>query len=120
MEKILVVLSLIWAVGVFIFFINDLIKGFWGRKDMVGVPVVGGVYALNANTTTANISNGSITLGGTSTTSISVNSPMQTTKALWVEDIDVGETLRLLTFFLQSRHPEVFEEYKAIKKIEQS
>ncbi len=37
-----------------------------------------------------------------------------------VEDIDVGESLKLLTFFLQSRHPEIFEEYEAIRKIKES
>lgn len=89
---------------------------------MTGIPVIGAVYPVSngTGTTIARTKAGGITLGGTSTTSISVNSPMQTTKALWVEDIDVGETLKLLTFFLQSRHPEVFEEYKAIKKIEKS
>lgn len=37
-----------------------------------------------------------------------------------VEGIDVGDSLKLLIFFLQSRHPEVFEEYKAIEKIKKS
>jgi hypothetical protein len=37
-----------------------------------------------------------------------------------VEDIDVGNSLKLLTFFLQSRYPEVFEEFNAIEKIRKS
>jgi hypothetical protein len=68
----------------------------------------------------ANISSGAITLGGSTTTSVTVNSPMQTTKSLWVEDMDVGENIKLLRFFLQSRHPEIFEEYEAIRKIKES
>ena len=37
-----------------------------------------------------------------------------------IGDIDVGESLKLLIFFLQSRHPEVFEEFNAIEKIKES
>ena len=50
----------------------------------------------------------------TTKTTIKVRSPMQE------NDIDVGETLGLLLFFLQSRHPEVFKEFEAIRKIKQS
>jgi hypothetical protein len=37
-----------------------------------------------------------------------------------VEGIDVGETLKLLTFFIQSQYPEVFEQFNAIEKIRKS
>ena len=82
----------------------------------------GGVYPIsNGGTTTISANmNGAITLGGSTTTSVTVNSPMQTTKALWVEDMDVGENIKLLRFFLQSRYPEVFEEFNAIEKIKES
>jgi hypothetical protein len=37
-----------------------------------------------------------------------------------VEGIDVGETLKLLTFFIQSQYPEVYEQFNAIEKIKKS
>lgn len=37
-----------------------------------------------------------------------------------VEGIDVGETLKLLTFFIQSQYPEVLEQFNAIEKIRRS
>ena len=37
-----------------------------------------------------------------------------------VEGIDVGETLKLLTFFIQSQYPEVLEQFNAIEKIRKS
>lgn len=64
--------------------------------------------------------NGSIILGGTTTTNIVANSPIQATAKLTVADIDVGQTLKLFLFFLQSRHPEVFDEFYAIEKIKKS
>jgi hypothetical protein len=52
---------------------------------------------------------GDITLGGTTTGAVIVASPMQTTATLTVDDINVGETLKMFLFFIQSRHPEVFK-----------
>ncbi len=37
-----------------------------------------------------------------------------------VEGVDVGETLKLLTFFIQSQYPEVLEQFNAIEKIKKS
>ena len=37
-----------------------------------------------------------------------------------VEGIDVGETLKLSTFFIQSQYPEVYEQFNAIEKIKES
>lgn len=37
-----------------------------------------------------------------------------------VEGVDVGETLKLLTFFIQSQYPEVYEQFNAIEKIKKS
>jgi len=63
---------------------------------------------------------GSLTLGGDSTSIVTVASPMQTTAKLTVDDINVGETLKMFLFFIQSRHPEVFKEYEAIERIKKS
>lgn len=79
----------------------------------------GGFYPVSSGTgtTITQTSTGNITLGGTSTTGITVNSPMQTTKKLYVEDIDVGQTLKMLVWFIQAYHPNVLEEFKAIEDI---
>jgi len=66
------------------------------------------------------LSSGSITLGGNTTTSVTVNSPMIATDTIWIGDVDVGENIQLFRFFLQTRYPEVFEEFNAIEKIKKS
>ena len=75
---------------------------------------------MTATPVLTNTGMGSIILGGTTTTSVLVNSPMQTTAKLTVGDIDVGQTLELLLFFLQSQYPDIVEQFNAIKKIKES
>ena len=75
---------------------------------------------MTATPVLTNTGMGSIILGGTTTASVLVNSPMQTTAKLTVGDIDVGQTLELLLFFLQSQYPDIVEQFNAIKKIKES
>lgn len=110
-ETVAVGSMLVWCVAFLYFAGADIIKGIRSKK-MSG-------YSMHS-ATAANISSGTITLGGNTTTSVTVNSPMVATDSLMLGDMDVGETLKMFLFYLQSRHPEVFEEYKAIKKIKES
>jgi len=111
-EKIAIGFSAFWIIGVFGFMFNDLIDGIRSKK-MTGV--VGGNYAPGG---IYPIGNGGITLSTNAKTSFSGKVYMD--NGAVVENMDVGEGLRLISFFLQSRHPEVFEEYNAIRKIEKS
>lgn len=117
MDKSLLVIIVFWGIGILCFFIGDLVKWF-RRKDMAGVTggnyAPGGVYSVSNGTGTTTMSTNPT---GTKTT---FNGRVYMREGAVVEDMDVGEGLRLLTFFLQSRHPEIFEEYQAIRKIEKS
>jgi hypothetical protein len=112
MDKWLAGISIVWAVGVMCFMCRDLIGGLRSKK-MAGIAGGSGV-------TMTNVGSGSITLGGSTTTKIKVESPMVATNSLMLGEVDVGESLKLFKFFLQSRHPEIFEEYEAIRKIKES
>ena len=112
MVSILVGASLFWVFAVTCFFIGDLIKWFRSKKmSYVGAPL--GVYGNNGTTATTMSTNST----GTKTT---FSGKVYMKEGAVVENMDVGEGLRLISFFLQSRYPEVFEEYNAIKKIKES
>jgi hypothetical protein len=66
-------------------------------------------------TTFGNPTNPTITL---TSNDIQFNAPIKGT--IVVGDMDVKETLDLFMFFIQSRHPEVINEFNAIKKIKES
>jgi len=112
MDKIFAVLIVIFGF-IILGSIGKELFSLRGGNNMAGT--IGG-----ATTTISANMNGGITLGGSTTTSVTVNSPMVATKTMWVGDEDVGENIKLFRFFLQSRYPEVFEEFHAIEKIKES
>ena len=113
MDKALLMFMGFWVVWTLYFFIKDVVEGFRKAKNMAGIG--NGIYTVATNSTTTTTMSTNPT--GTKTT---FNGRVHMQEGAVVEDMDVGEGLRLLTFFLQSRHPEVFEEYQAIRKIEKS
>ena len=116
MEKIIAVLGLIWAAGFLTYAITDIIQGLRSKKNMSGtIYQAGGIYPMNSATITTNLAG--ITLGGNGTSTITMASPVTTTEKMTIGDIDVGRTLKMLIWFLEVHHPNVFEEFKAIEDI---
>ena len=116
-EAVAVGSVLIWALGFLYFAGADIIKGLRSKKDMPSSMVyqAGGIYPVNSATMTTNLAG--ITLGGNGTSTITMASPVTTTEKLTVGDIDVGQTLKMLVWFIQAYHPNVLEEFKAIEDI---
>lgn len=119
MDKIIAVLGLIWAAGFLTYAITDIIKGLRSKKDMPNSMTyqINGIYPANSASVTMSTNLAGITLGGNGTSTITMASPVTTTEKLTVGDIDVGQTLKMLVWFIQAYHPNVLEEFKAIEDI---
>ena len=63
---------------------------------------------------------GNITLGGATTGIVTVASPMHTTNKLTIGELDVGRTVEMFLWWIETYHPEAMNEFKAIEDIKRS